>query len=145
MIGLPMHLLGHRISDRTVGNILKRNGIMPASCQKPRLSWSDFIVMHKDDITAFDFFTDEVYTATELITFYVLFFMQIGGRKVHLAQVTPQPNESCVKHIARHQTSQLTNRALFKVKNDSHVTMIQNIFSLPLYDALRVINQDARI
>ena len=77
---------------------------MPAPSRKPKLSWSDFIAMHKDDITACDFFTDEVYTATELITFYVLFFMQIGGRKVHLAQVTPQPNESCVKHIARHLT-----------------------------------------
>ena len=71
--------LGYRISDQTVGNILKRNGIMPAPSRKPKLSWSDFIAMHKDVITACDFFTADLFTATGLITFYVLFFIQIGS------------------------------------------------------------------
>ena len=96
--------LGYHISDQTVGNILKRNGIMPAPSRKPKLSWSEFIAMHKDVITACDFFTAEVFTATGLITFYVLFFIQIGSRKVHIAGVTPHPNESWMKHIARHLT-----------------------------------------
>ena len=33
--------LGDHISDQTVGNILKRNGIMPAPGRKPKLSWSE--------------------------------------------------------------------------------------------------------
>ena len=77
---------------------------MPVPSRKPKLSWSDFIAMHKDVITACDFFTAEVFTATGLITFYVLFFIQIGSRKVHIAGVTPHPNESWMKHIARHLT-----------------------------------------
>ena len=77
---------------------------MPAPSRKPKLSWSDFIAMHKDVITACDFFTAEVFTATGLITFYVLFFIQIGSRKVHIAGVTQHPNESWMKHIARNLT-----------------------------------------
>ena len=54
--------LGYHISDQTIGNILKRNGIMPLPSRKPHLSWSDFIAMHKDVITACDFFTTEVWS-----------------------------------------------------------------------------------
>ena len=92
--------LGDHISDQTVGNILKRNGIMPA----PKLSWTGFIAMHKDVITACDFFTADLFTAIGLIPFYVLFFIQIGSRKVYIAGVTPHPNKSWMKHIARHLT-----------------------------------------
>ena len=84
--------LGYQISDQTIGNILKRNGIMPVPIRKPHLSWSHFIAMHKDVITACDFFTTEVFTASGLVTFYVLFFIQIGSRKVHIAGITPYPN-----------------------------------------------------
>jgi putative transposase len=34
--------LGYHISDQTVGNILKRNGIMPSPPRKPKFSWSDY-------------------------------------------------------------------------------------------------------
>ena len=63
-----------------------------------------FGLLHKDVVTACDFFTAEVFTATGLITFYVLFFIQIGSRKVHIAGITPHPNESWMKHIARNLT-----------------------------------------
>jgi putative transposase len=54
---------------------------MPAPSRKPKLSWNDFITMYKDVITTCDFFTTDLFTATGLITFYVLFFIQIGRRK----------------------------------------------------------------
>lgn len=96
--------LGYKISDQTVGNILKRHGISPAPGRQPQISWADFISMHQDVITACDFFTAEVFTPTGLITFYVLFFIQIGSRKVHLAGVTPHPNEDWMRQIARNLT-----------------------------------------
>jgi len=77
---------------------------MPTPSRKSKLSWSDFITMHKDVVTACDFFTADLFTATGLITFYVLFFIQIGSRKVHIAGVTPHHNESWMKHIARNLT-----------------------------------------
>jgi transposase len=96
--------LGHHISDETVGNILKRNGVPPAPRRKPDIPWSDFIAMHQDVIAACDFFTTEVLTPVGLITFYVLFFIKIGSREVHIAGVTQHPNESWMKQVARNVT-----------------------------------------
>ena len=39
--------LGHRLSDQTVGNILRRHGIAPAPKRSPTTSWKDFITAHK--------------------------------------------------------------------------------------------------
>jgi hypothetical protein len=36
--------LGHRLSDQTVGNILRRHDIPPAPERKLTTSWKDFIV-----------------------------------------------------------------------------------------------------
>ena len=96
--------LGYQISDQTIGNILKHNGIIPVPIRKLHLSWSHFIAMHKDVITACDFFTTELITASGLVTFYVLFFIQIGSRKVHIAGITPHPNENWMKQIAKSLT-----------------------------------------
>ena len=80
--------LGHDLSDETVGNILKRNGVPPAPRRKPDIPWSEFIERHQDVIAACDFFTTEVLTPMGLMTYYVLFFIKIGSREVHIAGVT---------------------------------------------------------
>jgi putative transposase len=40
--------LGHRLSDQTVGNLLRRHGISPAPKRKQTVSWKDFIRSHRD-------------------------------------------------------------------------------------------------
>ena len=40
--------LGRRLSDQTVGNILRRHGIPPAPKRKHTTSWRDFIRAHMD-------------------------------------------------------------------------------------------------
>ena len=35
--------LGYKISDQTVGNILKRHGISPTPGRQPQISWADFV------------------------------------------------------------------------------------------------------
>ena len=52
--------LGHRISDTTVGNILKANGIEPAPTRKGATNWKTFLKAHWDSIAAIDFTTVEV-------------------------------------------------------------------------------------
>jgi hypothetical protein len=99
-----LYNLGHKISDETVGNILRRNGIPPALRRKPEISWVDFIKSHEAVVAACDFFTAEVFTSAGLITCYVLFFIKIGSRDIHIAGVTPNPNESWMKQIARNVT-----------------------------------------
>jgi putative transposase len=58
----------------------------------------------KHVLWATDFFTAEVWTATGLTTFYVLFFIQLHTRKILLAGITPSPNESWLKQIVRNLT-----------------------------------------
>jgi putative transposase len=96
--------LGYTISDQTVGNILKRYGIPPAPEREKTTPWKEFIRSHLDVLVATDFFTTEVWTWCGLVTYYVLFFLHVGSRRVHIAGVTPHPNESWMKQIARNET-----------------------------------------
>jgi hypothetical protein len=85
--------LGYTVSDQTVGNILKRHGVAPAPERKTTTTWQEFIRTHMDVLVATDFFTAEVWTTAGLITYYVLFFIHLASRKVHVAGVTPHPDE----------------------------------------------------
>src|SRR5919108_1027978 len=40
--------LGYRLSDQTVGNILKRHGIPPAPERKTTTTWQEFLRIHRD-------------------------------------------------------------------------------------------------
>src|SRR5690242_16762515 len=39
-------ILGHRVSDQSVGNILRRFGVAPAPKRRLQMSWTDFIRSH---------------------------------------------------------------------------------------------------
>jgi putative transposase len=99
-----LKLLGYSISDQTVGNILKRHGIPPAPEREKTTTWKEFIRSHMDVLVATDFFTTEVWTWCGHVTYYILFFLHVGSRRVHVAGVTPNPNESWMKQIARNET-----------------------------------------
>src|SRR5438309_11022630 len=96
--------LGYAISDQTVGNILKRHGLPPAPERKTTTTWKEFIRTHMDVLVATDFFTAEVWTLGGLVTYYVLFFLHLGSRKIHVAGITPHPNEAWMVHVARNVT-----------------------------------------
>jgi putative transposase len=85
--------LGYTISAQTVGNILKRHGIPPAPERKKTTTWKAFIRTHMDVLVATDFFTIEVWTWGGLVTYYVLFFLQLRTREVHIAGLTPHPDQ----------------------------------------------------
>ena len=84
--------LGDTVSDQTVGNILKRHGLPPAPERKTTTTWKGFIRTHMDVLVATDCFTAEVWMLGGPVTYYVLFFIHLGTRKVHIAGVTPHPN-----------------------------------------------------
>jgi putative transposase len=96
--------LGYTISDQTVGNILKRHGMAPAPECKTTTTWKEFIRTHLDVLVATDFFSTEVWTLGGLVTYYVLFFVHLRSRKVHIAGVTPHPNQAWMMQIARNVT-----------------------------------------
>jgi transposase InsO family protein len=96
--------LGYPISDQTVGNILKRHGLPPAPERRKTTTWQEFLRTHLDVLVATDFFTAEVWTLGGLVTYYVLFFIHLGSRQVHIAGMTPHPNEAWMMQVARNVT-----------------------------------------
>jgi transposase len=96
--------LGYDISDQTVGNILKRRGIPTAPDRKKTTTWTEFIRSHTSVLWATDFFSTEVWTLGGLVTFYVLFFIKLDTRELHIAGVTAHPSEAWMIQVARNLT-----------------------------------------
>jgi putative transposase len=96
--------LGYKISDTTVGNILKANGIEPAPERKRRTTWRTFLRAHWDVLGAIDFTTIEVWTKGGLVTYYLLFVMEIATRRVHFAGCSVSPDEAWMMQIGRNLT-----------------------------------------
>ena len=96
--------LGYRVSDQTVGNILKRHGIAPAPERRKTTTWTEFIRSHMDVLAATDFFTAEVWTQGGLLTYYVLFFIHLATRRLYIAGITPHPHEQWMTQVARNVT-----------------------------------------
>jgi putative transposase len=96
--------LGHKVSDQTVGNILKEHGIEPAPDRKRQTTWKTFLKAHWDVLAAIDFTTVEVWTKGGLVTFYLLFVMELKTRRVHFAACTATLGDAFMKQIARNLT-----------------------------------------
>src|SRR5438105_2844263 len=96
--------LGVTVSAQTVGNVLKRHGMAPAPERKTTTTWKEFIRTHMDVLVATDFFTAEVWTTAGLVTYSVLFFIHLASRKVHVAGMTPHPDERWMVQIVRNVT-----------------------------------------
>ena len=100
--------LGYAVSDQTVGNILRRYQIPPAPERSRTTTWKEFIRSHMDVLAGADFFTVEVLTWRGLITYYVLFFIEIGSRRVSLGGITPRPDSCWMEQVARNATMERT-------------------------------------
>ncbi len=55
-------------------------------------------------LAAVDFTTIEVWTPRGLVTFYLLFVLELKSRRVLFAGCTPKPNEAWMRQIARNLT-----------------------------------------
>ncbi|MCH9727094.1 MAG: integrase core domain-containing protein [Planctomycetes bacterium] len=92
--------VGYKISDTTVGNILKAHGIEPAPNRQCSGSWSTFLKSHWDVLAAIDFTTVEVWTKHGLVTFYLLFAMELKTRRVHFTACSPGLGDEYMRNIA---------------------------------------------
>jgi transposase InsO family protein len=102
-----LQVLGYRVSDQTVGNILRRFGIPPAPKRRQQMSWADFIRSHMAVLAGIDFFTAEVLTWRGLATYYVLFFLHLETRRVTLAGITQHPAEDWMVQMARRAVDEI--------------------------------------
>jgi putative transposase len=96
--------LGHEVSDTTIKNILKQQGIDPAPTRSKQTTWNDFIRSHFQTMAACDFFTTKVWTKGGLVTFYVLFIIKLATRRIEFAGITASPESAWIKQVARNLT-----------------------------------------
>jgi transposase InsO family protein len=89
--------LGVRISPSTVRRLLLAAGLTPAP-RRSGPSWREFLRQQAASVLACDFFTVE---ALSLRRYYVLFFIELGSRRVHLAGCTTNPTGGWVTQQAR--------------------------------------------
>ena len=72
-------------------NILKSHGIEPAPTRERTGSWATFLKAHWNVLAAIDFTTVEVWTKCGLVTYYLLFVIELKTRRVHFAGCTTNP------------------------------------------------------
>jgi putative transposase len=121
--------LGHRCSHLTVRKVLRRHGLPPAPRRSQR-SWREFVRQHADQILATDFFTVDTVWLTRL---YVLFFIEIGSRRVHLAGCTYHPTAAWVVQQARNlawklQDGELVARFLLRDRDAKFSAAFDQVF-----------------
>jgi putative transposase len=99
--------LGHKLAPSTVWQILKDAGIDPAPARSG-VTWRALLEARAKTILATGFFhVDTVF----LRRLYVLFFIEHGTRRVHLAGITAHPTGEWVAQQARNLLMNLDDQA----------------------------------
>ena len=86
-----------RLSATAIRSLLLRHRLAPAP-RRTGPSWKEFLACQAAGILACDFFIVET---VRLRTLYVLFFIELSSRRVHLADVTAHPCSAWVTQQAR--------------------------------------------
>jgi transposase InsO family protein len=71
------------------------------------MGWREFLRLHRQQVLAVDFFTVDTIWLRRL---YVLFFIELGSRRVHMAGCTTSPTAAWVTQQARQLTWTLADR-----------------------------------
>jgi len=99
--------LGIRVAATTIRTLLRTARLGPA----PRRSgptWTEFLRAQAHGIIACDFFTVET---AWLRTLYVLVFIELGSRRIHLSPATAHPDSTWVTQQARNLVMDLDGRS----------------------------------
>ncbi len=88
--------LGIKLAASTVWAILREAGIEPA--RRLETSWPEFLRRQAASVLECDFLTVDTLF---LKRFYVLFFIELATRRVHLAGITANPDGRWVTQQAR--------------------------------------------
>jgi putative transposase len=100
--------LGIRISATTIRNLLRIARLGPAP-RRTGPTWTQFLRAQAQGVVASDFFTVET---VWLQTLYVLLFIELGSRRIHLSSSTVHPDAAWVTQQARNLTMELDDRPI---------------------------------
>jgi putative transposase len=98
--------LGFTVSVTTIRKPIRAAGLGPAG-ERAELSWREFIRAQAASLIACDFFTVDTVHSTRL---YVLFFIELGSRRVHVAGVAAHPHAGWTAQPARQLAWSLAER-----------------------------------
>ncbi|WP_319462509.1 integrase core domain-containing protein [Micromonospora sp. RTP1Z1] len=129
--------LGYPVAASTVWMILNQVGVDPA----PRRSgptWKQFLTAQAHTILACDFFTIDTVLLKRI---YVLFFVEIATRQVHVVGVTAHPTGAWVAQQARNLLMDLGQRAaelrfLLRDRDTKFTAVFDGVFTA---DGIKVI------
>jgi putative transposase len=109
-IGGELLHLGCQVSASTIARVLRANGLQPAP-RPGSTTWRSVLRRQAAGIVACDFLTVDTVFRQRL---YVLFFIQLHTRRVHLAGVTANPTGAWVAQQARNLLGSLDEEAGFR-------------------------------
>jgi transposase InsO family protein len=129
---------GYQVAASTVWNILHRAGVDPA----PRRSgptWKQFLTAQARTMLACDFFTVDTVLFKRI---YVLFFVQIATREVHVVGVTAHPTGAWVAQQARNLLMDLDRRTaglrfLLRDRDSKFTAVFDAVFAAEGIDVLK--------
>jgi putative transposase len=106
-IGGALRKLGHRVSATTIRTLLRTARLGPAPRRRGP-TWTAFLRAQAEGIIACDFFTVET---AWLRTLYVLVFIELGSRRIHISPSTVHPDSAWVTQQARNLALRLDGRS----------------------------------
>ena len=121
--------LGVRLAASTIARILKDHGLRPA----PRRSdptWRAFLRAQASQVIATDFFSVDTLRLQRL---YVLFFIELGRRRVWITGVTAHPHAGWVTQQARNVTGDIADlgiktKLLVRDRDTKYVASFDEVF-----------------
>lgn len=120
--------LGYRVGATTIRTILRRAGMPPAP-RRDGPTWPEFLRAQARGIVACDFFTVET---VFLKTLYVLFFIEVGTRRVRIVGVSATPDGGWVTQQGRNlaMAGDLENvRFLIRDRDAKFTASFDEVFS----------------
>ena len=95
-----LNKLGIDLSRSTITNILRGAGMSPDP-QRGEGRWDEFLRMHAETLWACDFLSVRAWTMRGLKQFYLMLFIHVGSRVIHVSPATLHPTDGWVRQQAR--------------------------------------------
>jgi putative transposase len=106
-IGGELRKFGIRVSATSIRSLLRISRVGPAP-RRTGPSWTQFLRSQAQGVLACDFFTVET---VWLRTLYVLLFIELGSRRIHMSASTAHPDAAWVTQQARNLSMDLDDRS----------------------------------